>query len=148
MRKLPLVFLVLAAALPVTACGGDDGTSPPSAFELVIIGDPSFQAMHRGQPIRAAVVRGGQVVAVRQGTVAQSGATSFGFTFHESLEAGASHEVHYWIDSNIEGGTAGVCDEPAIDHQWRVDLGTASSNRTITETHRPEDVSNVCATFN
>jgi hypothetical protein len=53
--------------------------------------------------------------------------------------------LHYWVDSNFGGGTAGTCDAPAIDHQWSLDppIGQAS----FTDTHRPADVSSVCGTF-
>ncbi|MEX2609066.1 MAG: hypothetical protein WEA24_03910 [Gemmatimonadota bacterium] len=146
MRTLPIA--VLALTLPLAACGGDDdGTSPPSNFELVVIGSPTFIAAHSGQDIRAAVVRGGQVVATKQSKIAVSGDRGFGFTFPEVLENGANHEFHYWIDSNFGGGVVGGCDDPSIDHQWRVGLGTAASNKTITEVHRPAETSDVCATF-
>jgi hypothetical protein len=36
--------------------------------------------------------------------------TSFFFDAGAVLEQGIAHEVHYWIDSNIGGGTSGVCD--------------------------------------
>lgn len=38
------------------------------------------------------------------------------------LKKGATYEIHYWIDSNTGGGTPGVCDPKAIDHQWSTEF--------------------------
>jgi hypothetical protein len=55
--------------------------------------------------------------------------------------------VHYWIDSNFGGGTAGVCDARAIDHQWRMELLGVSNDVDFTTAHQPALTEDVCGTF-
>jgi hypothetical protein len=55
--------------------------------------------------------------------------------------------MHYWIDSNFKKKTFGVCDPTTNDHQWSVDVAAASDDATVTESHAPAAVSDVCATF-
>jgi len=63
------------------------------------------------------------------------------------LEEGVAYEVDYWIDSNFGGGTLGVCDATAIDHQWKVTIAAVSADVAITEAHIPNTVVDVCSTF-
>ena len=44
------------------------------------------------------------------------------------MEEATPYEVHYWIDSNIGGGTLGVCDPKDIDHQWSVEFPMPTNN--------------------
>jgi hypothetical protein len=139
------VLMLLAAALLLgvaTAMAAETG-------DLIFSGDGSFHGAHGGQPIHVAVVRtdDGNVVAKQSGTVSKTADPSFTFTFAGVLENGKAYEVDYWIDSNFGGGTAGVCDPKAHDHQWKVPLGTVSGSVSLREKHRPAETSDVCATF-
>ena len=111
--------------------------------------DASFQGPHAGHTIYVAVVRtsDGAVVAQETGTVSASADPAFSFTFTGLLVVGAAYQVHYWIDSNFGGGTAGVCDPKAIDHQWNVAIAVVEGDVTITEAHNAANTVDVCSTF-
>lgn len=137
-----LLFAVLAAGVITTA-------SAANAADLTFQGDSSFQGPHGGQDIHVAVVESdsGKVVAKQSGTVSKTSDPAFSFTFKNVLMQGKAYEVHYWIDSNFGGGTAGACDPKAQDHQWNVSLGMVEGAVTHTESHRPAETTDVCKTF-
>jgi len=138
------IMLLAAALLLGAATAMAAGTS-----DLEFSGDGSFNGAHGGQPIHVAVVRAddGTVVAKQSGTVSKTADPSFSFTFAAVLENGKAYEVDYWIDSNFGGGSEGVCDAKAHDHQWKVPLGTVSGSAALRDKHRPAETSDVCATF-
>lgn len=129
--------------------GGGATAFAAATSDLVFDGNGSFNGPHGGQAITVAVVRldDGAVVAKKSGIVSKTANPSFMFTFPGILENGKAYEVDYWIDSNFGGGTKGVCDSKAHDHQWRVPLGTVQGNITHTEKHRPAETSDVCGVF-
>jgi len=139
--KIMLTALLVSGASTAVA-GGD-------AYDLVFQGDDSFQGAHGDQAIEVAVVHAasGDVVATDSGTVSKTADPSFSFTFPGTLKGGESYEVHYWIDSNFGGGSAGACDPKSNDHQWRVALGSVDGDVTRTEAHVPAETSDVCDTF-
>ena len=96
-----------------------------------------------------AVVRtsDGVVVAQETGSVSATADPAFSFTWLGLLEEGEAYQVHYWIDSNFGGGTVGVCDPKANDHQWSVDIPAVAGDVTITEAHNPANTVDVCTTF-
>lgn len=150
MKVASRITAALTAALLIGLTGcDDDGTDVPETFDLVFTGDASFQAAHGGQAIEAAIVNSaGTVVATDAGTVSASADPSFSFTFTNALVEGQSYELHYWIDSNFgSGATVGVCDAPANDHQWSIDVTTVTADVTIADVHRPTDTEPVCNTF-
>jgi hypothetical protein len=57
------------------------------------------------------------------------------------------YEVHYWIDSNIRGGTLGVCDPKAIDHQWSVEFLSVAGDIDWTASYSPGLTEDVCDSF-
>jgi hypothetical protein len=118
-------------------------------FQLTFALDDSFQGPHGGQAISAAVVRAstGAIVARASGSVSATANPSFSFTTGAVLEAGTAYEVHYWIDSNFSGGIAGVCDPTANDHQWSAAVAAPSADVTLTESHDPASLENVCDSF-
>jgi len=142
-----LVVLVLAL-LVGAACSEDEivGTGP---YDLTFNLDASFQGAHGGQDIGIALVRASDasVVAQASGTVSATQDPSFSFSRTAVLQDGVTYEVHYWIDSNFGGGTAGVCDPKANDHQWSVELLSVSNDVTMTVMHQPALTEDVCATF-
>ncbi|HSM59323.1 MAG TPA: hypothetical protein VK849_00945 [Longimicrobiales bacterium] len=124
------------------------------AFDLTFSGDASFQGAHGGQTLTAAVVRtgsavpgGSMVVATTSTTVSGTADPAFSLSFEGVLTLGAEYQLHYWIDSNFGGGTEGVCDPVANDHQWNVDIGAVTEDVVLADTHRPADTSEVCSTF-
>ncbi len=101
------------------------------------------------QPIRIAVVRSFDNVVVDEdfGTVSATQNPTFSFVSGAVMERGIDYEVHYWIDSNIGGGTLGVCDPITNDHQWRVQFLSVTNDKNLTVTHNPALMVDVCSTF-
>jgi len=143
---LALVFLS-AAACERAADGLLISSSPP--YDLTFSLDASFQAPHGGQPVAWAVVRtdDGAVVARGNGTISATKNPSFSFKQFDLLERKTDYEVHYWIDSNIGGGTLGVCDPKAIDHQWSVEFLAPVNDIDFTTSYQPALTEDVCSTF-
>ncbi|WP_258364129.1 hypothetical protein [Halomonas sp. LBP4] len=137
--RLGLALLVLPVA---TALAGD-------GHDLSFQGDASFQGPHADQAVQVALVDAdsGEVVAREAGSVSADEDPAFAFDFPGALQAGQRYEVHYWIDSNFNDGSAGACDPKSQDHQWRVELGEASEAVTHTEEHAPARMAEVCTTF-
>lgn len=134
-----LFSLLFAAPLAIANDGHD----------LTFEGDGTFNGPHGGQEIHAAVVDAdsGDVAATESGTVSADEAPAFSLDFPGVLKEEGSYEVHYWIDSNFGGGSEGSCDPKEIDHQWSVSLDSTSEALTHEDTHRPEEMTDVCATF-
>ena len=148
------ISALILAWLAVSACGGGGGsdtTTPlPGPYQLTFSLDASFQADHGNQPISIAVVRSSDMVVVAgdNGIVSATQNPSFSFDAGPVLERGTAYEVHYWIDSNIGGGTIGVCDPIAIDHQWSVELPSPTNDVDFTVPYQPALTEDVCSTFN
>ncbi len=149
-KAAPVMVLVLALSVGV-ACSDDDddGMDPGRTYQLTFQLDDSFGAPHGGQTINVAVVRAsnGAVLERANGTVSATANPSFSFTSGAILESGTAYEVHYWIDSNFNGGIAGVCDPTANDHQWSAAVASPTADVTLTESHDPSGLENVCDSF-
>jgi hypothetical protein len=63
------------------------------------------------------------------------------------LHLGEAYQIHYWFDSNFGGGTAGVCDAPEIDHQWKVLIPAVAGDIDVLVSHDPNAVTDVCSSF-
>lgn len=150
--RATLVMVVLALVAG-GACGGDGndvtGPSAPGPFALVFSLDASFQGPHGGQPISIALVRAsdGSVVARGNGVVSATQNPSFSFNAGTVMQRGVGYEVHYWIDSNIGGGSPGVCDPKAVDHQWSFEVLSATNDVMFTTSYNPALIEDVCGTF-
>jgi len=145
---LALVLTLVAAV----GCGGGNNLTSPSEsgpFELVFSLDASFQSVHGGHPISIAVVRSsnGSVVARENGVVSPTQNPSFRFATGRVMLRGATYEVHYWIDSNIGGGSPGACDPRAIDHQWSVEFLSVTNDIMFVTSFNPALTEDVCRTF-
>jgi hypothetical protein len=151
-RALSVRNLCVASLVALGACrpapGGGGGITPPRGpFELIIVGDVSFRAAHGGHSISVAVLNVvGEVVAEESGTVSSVSDPTFYFSFQALLDPGVVYTLDYWIDSNVGGGSAGVCDPPANDHQTRESFST-QSDRTITLGHDDGNSDEVCSSF-
>jgi len=143
-----LVMLVLGC---LAACdgGGDDGVSSSGPFDMTFSLDDSFRVPHGGQPISWALVRSSDGVILEEGngTVSATQNPSFSFSTGNVMQKGVSYEVHYWIDSNINGGTSGVCDPRAIDHQWSTEFLSVMNDIIFTTAYNPALTEDVCTTF-
>lgn len=138
--------------LIVAACdtgGGSSGSSDPGPYQLTFSLDDSFQAPHGNQPIRIALVRlsDGFVLEMTDGTVSATSDPAFTFAPGIMMERGISYAVHYWIDSNIGGGTLGICDPTNFDHQWSVEFFTPTNDVDFTAWYEPGLTEYVCDTF-
>jgi hypothetical protein len=150
--RLSSVLVVLVLALfAALGCNDDegDGTGPDGPFRLTFNLDASFQGPHGGQSIAIAIVRAsdGSVVVEANGAVSATEDPSFTWSTGPVMQAGTNYEVHYWIDSNFGGGSSGVCDPKAIDHQWSVELLSVSNDVTWTTAHQPALTEDICSTF-
>jgi hypothetical protein len=154
-----VAVLVLSTPL-LTGCGDvnynwdlptmeNPNRSWPGPFQLKLSLDASFQYQHGGHDVRIAVVRrsDGATVAAGGGRISADQNPAFTFSSGAELEAGAHYEVHYWIDSNIGGGTRGVCDGREIDHQWSIELFFVFNDRELTVSHHDALTEDVCSTF-
>ena len=147
-----LASVFFALAVLFHGCGGGGGGGDgdlPGPFQLTFSLDETFQAPHGNQPIRVAVVRSfdNVVVAERSGTVSATQTPSFSFAAGAVMERGIDYELHYWIDSNIGGGTPGFCDPKAIDHQWSVEFLSVTNDKAVTVSYNPSLTEDVCSTF-
>ena len=148
--KISSVVLMLSF---LSSCGGDgnggDNETNPGPYTLTFLLDDSFQAPHGDEPIRIALVRlsNGLVIAEDFGTVSATENPSFTFTVTEVMERGISYAVHYWIDSNINGGTLGLCDDTEFDHQWSTEFFTVTNDINFIVGYQPGLVEYVCDTF-
>ncbi len=144
MKRTTSVISLWAVLLVALAACGDDPT-----FQLVFAIDASYQGPHAGHAIEVALVRtsDGVVVQEQTGTVSGTADPAASFTFTDQLEEGVAYDVDYWIDSNFGGGTTGVCDPTANDHQWRVTIAAVTDDVTITEAHNAANTVDVCTTF-
>ena len=137
--------------LSVAACdgGGSDNDTNPGPYNLTFSLDDSFHAPHGNEPIRIALVRlsDGLVMAQDVGIVSDTENPSFSFTTTEVMDRNNSYAVHYWIDSNIGGGTLGLCDNTDFDHQWSTEFFTVTNDINFTVGYEPNLVEYVCGTF-
>lgn len=144
-------MLLMLAWVPVTAgaCSSGDDITGPVAFHLTFSLDASFGPPHGGDPIFWSVVRSsnGFSADFGSGVVSNTADPAFSFTTADVMQRGVDYEVHYWIDSNIGGGTPGVCDDETIDHQWSTELLSVSNDVNLTVPHNPALVENVCSSF-
>ena len=145
-------FVVPLLVVGLAWCSdNDEPAGPTGPFDLTFEGGASFQVPHGDRDLSAVVVGAGSglsggplVVATAATVVSASDDPSFSLSFPGVLTPGEEYEIHYWIDSNFGGGTAGTCDPPANDHQWAIDIGVVSDDVTITDTYRPADTELVC----
>lgn len=64
------------------------------------------------------------------------------------LDAGQDYDLYYWVDSNIGGGTARVCDAPPVDYQWhRVLASVPARTYTLTLSFDTSTATHECAAF-
>ena len=142
-RSSLITSLCLGLLVALSACG-DDPT-----FQLIFGIDASFQGPHTGDAITVAVVRtsDGVTVATQTGTVSGTADPAYSFTSVGLLEEGEAYQVDYWIDSNFGGGTVGVCDPKANDHQWRVAVAAVTADVALSELHNAANTVEVCTTF-
>ena len=151
--KIVKTVILFLSCLTITACdtggGGNSGSSDPGPYQLTFSLDDSFQAPHGNQPIRIALVRlsDGFVLEVADGTVSASIYPAFTFAPTTMMERGISYAVHYWIDSNIGGGTPGICDPTNFDHQWSVEFFRPTNDVDFIAWYQPGLTEYVCDTF-
>ena len=144
---------LLLTGLAIVACdmggGSSSQSSDPGPYQLTFSLDESFQAPHGNQPIRIALVRltDGLVLEEAFGTVSAVNDPTFNFSPATMLERGTSYAVHYWIDSNIGGGTLGLCDPTDFDHQWSTEFFTPTNDINFTVGYEPTLTEYVCDTF-
>lgn len=148
-KTITLTILCMFIVACDTGGGGNSYSSDPGPYQLTFSLDESFQVPHGNQPIRIALVRltDGLVLDEESGTVSATNDPAFIFAPAAQLERGTSYAVHYWIDSNIGGGTLGLCDPTGFDHQWSTEFFTPTNDINFTVGYEPALTEYVCDTF-
>ena len=145
---------VLCLLAGLAACG-DNGTCTGAlcdvTFELFVWGDAGFQGPHAGQDLTFAFIGttdgAFQVDGGGSGPIFAAALDTISFGFGSTVQFGETYELHLWIDSNVGGGTEGVCDPPAIDHQWIVAVPAVMGDVNLVVSHDDATVTDVCSTF-
>ena len=88
----------------------------------------------------------GEVVAEESGNVSSVSDPTFALNVSTLLDAAVVYQLRYRIDSNVGGGSVGVCDPPGTDHQTSQSF-TISSDVTITLVHDDANADEVCSSF-
>ena len=158
-RTAVLAFLLLACLFTLH-CDDDDEVIPTGSgpFSLRFSLAADFQ-QYGGDTISWALLRSdnGEKLVAGRGTVSATTKPAFSVNTGAVRSVGVPHEMHYCIDSNIDGGTPGVCD-PVVrdddgeiiespDMQWIAPFGGATGDLVFIAIHRPEIVQDVCDTF-
>jgi len=144
---------LLLICLIISACDfGDNGSnvsSDPGPYQLIFSLDESFQIPHGNQPIRIALVRltDGLVLEEEFGTVSAINDPVFTFAPSTMLVRGTGYAVRYWIDSNIGGGTLGICDPTSFDHQWSTEFFSPTNDINFSVGYELSLMEYVCGTF-
>ena len=149
-NRIAMLMILVLACLLTCHCDDDDAvinTSGPFTWLFKLSAD--FQEPHGGQTINWALVRSsdGFVVVTGNGTVSATQNPAFSLATGAVLESGNDYELHYWIDSNIDGGTVGVCDLEDIDHQWRTPFLSPMTDINFIVLYNADRVEYVCDTF-
>ncbi|MDH3628018.1 MAG: hypothetical protein OEV00_16230 [Acidobacteriota bacterium] len=145
-----VLLMLLPAVLLSTGCDDDDVIGNTSPYTLRVSLSADFQVPHGDQPVNWALIRAADVVTLATGDGTVSATTNPAFTLRAGavLEFGVDYELRYWIDSNTGGGTAGVCDHVAIDHQWNFKFRAPDNDVNLILVYDVDRVEDVCATFN
>jgi hypothetical protein len=149
MRLPTRPFAALIAVALVSTCDPIGGSPlfATSGLNLTFAGDSTFIASQAGRTVTAALVHDDTVVAKASTTVSTTPGDAFSFTFPGALTEGESYAVDYWIDSNIDGGSVGVCDPPPVDLTWQVSVAAVTGPVDIAANYDPTAVVDVCSAF-
>jgi hypothetical protein len=160
-RRTALPVILLLACVFTLSCDDDDEViatgAGPYSIRFSLAAD--FQ-QYGGQTISWALLRSdtGEKLVAGRGTISDTANPPFSVTTGDVMLFGVPHQMHYWIDSNIGGGTEGVCDPvvrdeengeiiEAFDMQWIAPFGGSTDDLVFIAIHRPELVLDVCDTF-
>ena len=158
-RTALLVILALACLFTLH-CDEDDAVIPTGSgpFSLRFSLSAEFQ-QYGGQTISWALLRSdnGERLVAGKGTISDTTNPAYSVNTGDVMLFGVPHQMHYWIDSNIDGGTEGVCDPvvrgeddeiiESYDMQWNAPFGGTTRDLVFIAIHRPELVEDVCDSF-
>ena len=158
-RTAVLVVLLLACLFTL-GCDDDDEVIPSGSgpYSLRFSLAAEFQ-QYGGQTVSWALLRSdtGEKLVAGRGTISDTTNPAFSVNTGDVMLLGVPHEMHYWIDSNIGGGTEGECDPvvrddegeivESFDMQWIAPFGGATADLVFIAIYRPEIVQDVCDTF-
>lgn len=136
MRLLSILSLAL-----VGACNGGGPEEGPFTLSLVI---PASYSIHDGSDFTLAVLDSEAVVMDEfTGVIGTDTGAEF------LLVTGSGYNLHFWVDSNIGGGTDGACDGSPdfFDHQWSYAIGTLAADRDFPIPAHNTDFQDVCSSF-
>ncbi len=159
-KSSPRAILLLLACLFTLHCEETeqiivDGSGPYN-LRFSLAGD--FQ-QYGGERISWALLRSdtGERLVTGAGTISFTANPPFTANTGNVMLLGVPHEMHYWIDTNIGGGTPGECDPvvrdaddnlvESFDRQWTAPFGGATADLVFIAIHNPDRVQDVCASF-
>ena len=158
-RTTVSVLLLLACLFTLHCDDGDEviiSGSGPYSLRFSLAAD--FQ-IYGGQTISWALLRSdtGEKLVAGRGTISDTTNPAFSVNTGDVMLFGVPHQMHYWIDSNIGGGTPGVCDPvvrdeddeiiESFDMQWIAPFGGATDDLVFIAIYSPDRVQDVCDTF-
>jgi hypothetical protein len=111
----------LAALAALAALGCNPPVDTTGEFDLDVTIPASYAAAHSGLGFALALVEGvdGNEIDTVTGSLPSSGSTAA--LFADAVVQGVPYELHFWVDSNLGGGTALACDgAPDSRSLWRV----------------------------
>ena len=102
-------------------------------------------------------VESGEKLVTGDGTISATANPPFTANTGDVMLLGVPHEMHYWIDANIGGGTEGECDPvirdaddelvESFDRQWTAPFGGVIDDLVFIAIHNPDRVTDVCDSF-
>jgi len=158
--RTAVLAILLLACMFTLGCDEDDEviTSGSGPFSLRFSLAAEFQ-QYGGQTISWALLRSdnGEKLVAGRGTISATTNPAFSVNTGHVMSFGVPHEMHYWIDSNIGGGTPGECDPvvrddndeiiESFDMQWIAPFGGATDDLVFIAIHNPDRVQDVCDSF-
>ena len=154
-----LILLLLVCLLTLHCDDGDtiiDSGSGPFSLRFSLAGD--FQ-QYGGQTVSWALLRSdnGEKLVTGAGTISATANPPYTVDTGDVMSFGVPHQMQFWIDSNIGGGTPGECDPvvrdedgeiiESFDMQWISPFGGVTDDLVFIAIHNPDQVQNVCGTF-
>jgi hypothetical protein len=157
-RAVPVILLLACLFTPHCDDSDDVIVSGSGPYSLRFSLAADFQ-QYGGMRVSWALLRSdnGEKLAAGDGTISATTNPAFTVDTGDVMLLGVPHQMHYWIDSNIGGGTPGVCDPvvrdedgeilESFDMQWIAPFGGVTDDLVFIAIHDPDLVWDVCDTF-
>jgi len=141
--------MLVPVLLLSAGCDNTDIITNTPPYNLTLSLSADFSPVHGNQPVEWVLIRTADMVTLASGTdtIAPGGNPSYTVDVGDVLEFGVDYSFRYWIDSNIGGGAAGVCDAETIDHQWNYEFRAPDFDVRVILNYDFDRVEDVCMSF-